>query len=532
MLAYGGLVTACARGEPAANPAWWRRAGAAWRAFRGRHLAAGVILAVFALPLAVDLFRGANSNFAAILHHLRTHHGDHKSLLKSLFYFLQFGAATPYEPGRVDFGHFDGAGMFAYLRGHAVIYVGWALAVVLVIVAAGRGRFLAWAGGFLLAAIVLTLIWGTMQDGEMFYYNSWLNFAVYYFGLLIVIAEFAAGRDARARWPWLELAAVALVAGWLGTGFLMAQRVRDPVPETTARLHASIQRVLAATPDEAARGRPAVLEFPAETWPLVAAVGLEMARAGRPFEVGSRWADEFGGEHVDRRLTPRRRAWVLWRFQAGPDTRPWRSDAPEALAAPTGAAAPDFPLIDDVRLATAVPTLRLDGDGAADVDFRRGGNATRYQVEGWSDAEPWGTWTDGPRSTLLFAATGGAARSAAVEMTVELHPFVAAGLTSQRLQVRLNGEPLGPEQRVAEGTPPLLWTIPADRWNTTAGAETGALLEFELPDAASPAALDRTGRTGDARLLGVGVGRVRFRAVPPGGSTLSCRLAVSGRVVL
>ena len=34
-------------------------------------------------------------------------------------------------------------------------------------------------------------------------------------------------------------------------------------------------------------------------------------------------------------------------------------------------------------------------------------------------------------------------------------------------------------------------------------------------DSASPAALDRTGHTGDTRLLGVGVGRVRFRATPP-----------------
>ena len=133
---------------------------------------------------------GADSNAAAIVHHLRTHHGEHKSLAKSVLYFLQFGAYTPYTPGRLDFGHFDGRGTLAYLRGHFLIYAFWTVVSVAVLgitlrpftasakrpLPAGRGLFLAWGGGFLLAGIVLTLVWGIIQDGEMFYYNAWFNF--------------------------------------------------------------------------------------------------------------------------------------------------------------------------------------------------------------------------------------------------------------------------------------------------------------------------------------------------------------------
>ena len=98
----------------------------------------------------------------------------------------------------------------------------------------------------------------------------------------------------------------------------------------------------------------------------------------------------------------------------------------------------------------------------------------------------------------------------------KLHPFVfaAAGLDSQGVFLFFDGARLGPEQRVEMGTRTWTWVIPADLWNATVGTETGGVLEFVLRDAASPAALDRTGRNDDTRMLGVGVSRVRFRVVP------------------
>ena len=410
LLAYGGLWRNCAR-----------RGESAWRVFCGQHVAAGMVLAVFALPLAADLCRGADSNVAAVVHHLRTHHGEHKSLVKSLLYLLQFGAYTPYAPGRLDFGHFGLRGTLAYLRGHLLIYAFWTVVSVAILgitlrpftasakrpMPAERGSFLAWGGGFLFAGILLTLVWGTIQDGEMFYYNSWLNFALYYFGLLIVLAEDAERLDARTqrdvtRWSKLEYAlptaACAVVCVLLADNL----RVRDAVPETTALTHESIRRVLVATPPGLAQ-----LEFPDVEWPVAAAVGLELARAGRPFEVEDRWINEFGRDHAHRPNPA-----VPWRFKTGPATVPWRSDAPGMLTAATGQLRGElveggdntragYPMLDDTILSTALAKIS-PRDGA--MDFRQGGNAPDFLLTGWSEAEPWGTWSNGHRSELRFAA--------------------------------------------------------------------------------------------------------------------------------
>ena len=530
LLAYGGLWRNCAR-----------RGESPWRVFRGRHVAAGLVLAVFALPLAADLGRGADSNVAAVVHHLRTHHGEHKSLVKSLLYFLQFGAYTPYAPGRLDFGHFDLKGTLAYLRGHLLIYAFWAVVSVAILgialrpftasakrpMPAGRGLFLAWGGGFLCAGIVLTLVWGTIQDGEMFYYNSWFNFSLYYFGLLIVLAEDAERLDAplqhaAARWRKPRYALPTLAAAVICALLADNLRVRDAAPETTALTHESIRRALAAEDHD---HRIAVLEFPDAEWPVAAAVGLELARAGRPFAVEDRWVNEFGRDHMESRF-PWNPANVAtpWRFKTGADTVPWRSDAPELLLPATrqlreqlaqdSARGPDFPMLDDARLSTALPTLSPRDDQGAEINFQRGGNAPDFQLAGWSDAEPWGTWTNGHLSVLRFVP-GERVEGTGVEVTVELHAFVsrAGGLDSQRVSVLFNGDTVI-SQRVGEGPELLRWKIPAAVWNGTVGTGGGVALDFLLPDAASPAALDRTGHDDDTRLLGVGVSRVRFRVVP------------------
>ncbi len=514
LLAYGGLWKDCAR-----------RGESAWRMFRGRHVAAGGVLAVFALPLVADLCRGADSNAAAIVHHLRTHHGEHKSLVKSVLYFLQFGAYTPYTPGRLDFGHFDLRGVLVYLRGHGVIYAFWTVVSVAILgltrrrftvaVPEERAGFLAWGGEFLCLGILLTLVWGTIQDGEMFYYNSWFNFSLYYFGLLIVLAE-AAGRIDAVRPGRLTYALPTLSCAVVCALLADNLRVRDAVPETTALTHESIRRALASNSSPVGM---TILEFPGVEWPVAAAVGLELARDGRPFEVEDRWVNEFGRDHAKKF-----EELVLWRFKAGPATVPWRSNVPEALGPATrqlrdellrkDQPGGDHPMLDDARLAARLP-LVFARDG--EIDFRRGGNAPDFLLTGWSDAEPWGTWSDAHRSKLRFAtATERMTAGGNVEMAVELHPFIfsTAGLNSQRVSASFNGHSLGPERRVDEGIQTYTWTIRADAWFDAGKSKTGVALEFVLPDATSPAALDRTGRSDDTRLLGVGVSRIRFRVVP------------------
>src|SRR5205807_10026165 len=60
---------------------------------------------------------------------------------------------------------------------------------------AGLRRFCQWFGLILFAAIALTIAWGCIQEGPMFYYTSLFNFAIYY-GVLLLFALLSA--------QWLE----------------------------------------------------------------------------------------------------------------------------------------------------------------------------------------------------------------------------------------------------------------------------------------------------------------------------------------
>ena len=131
-----------------------------------------------------------------------------------------------------------------------------------------------------------------------------VQFSLYYFGLLIVLAEDAERLDAWtqrdvARWRKLEYAlptvACAVVCALLADNL----RVRDAVPETTALTHESIRRALAAA--TTSKTSTAMLEFPDVDWPVAAAVGLELARGGTsPLRWRTAGSTEFGRDHAKK----------------------------------------------------------------------------------------------------------------------------------------------------------------------------------------------------------------------------------------
>jgi hypothetical protein len=525
------------------------RPGAVWRAHRGSLVFAGGIIALFALPLVLDLFRGTDSNFAAILRHMRLHHDERKSWLHSLLYFLQFGAYSPYETGQMDFHHYDRAGIFAYLRAHAALFAGW-LAVVTIVLAAfvrqaragfgghapidpapapslDRGPFLAWAGIFLLAVIGLTLYWGTIQDGLMFYYNAWGNFGIYYFALLIALAELCGGIGSRWR-PARRHSAIAL--GWLLPTVIAllaffaaapAYRISDPIRPADLALHDGIARAIKAADSTGLK----LLNFPTEAWPVAVTVALQLERAGQPVGVPEPWAVTFSEEHGWGSLPESEaRTGRNWRFIMEEPHGIW-SSAADALArfqqnllhavavsrAEGQAASGPFPLLNGVRLDVALRTLDFSAaDGTAVIGCTPGGNLTDYILGGWSFPEPNGTWTDGKLAILRFHAS--TAGPGGVDLSLHVGPFLPPkGPTAQRLKVLFDGEPLAPEQRIT-GPETVKLTVPAALWRRSADA-AGAVLEFELPDATSPAAADPTGRTIDGRALGLYCQQIRFQEV-------------------
>ena len=278
VFAYLGLVACCVTRRRAVMDG---RVGnwllAAWREHRRAHLAAALLLILFASPMLIDLAWGRQSNFAAILRCLHDGVSDRKSLARSFTYFLQYGAYAPYETGSDRFGYYDRAGFVAYVRAHALFYVGWLLVLALMLLApfaflwtltrrrhqlipaafVGTRRFLACAALIGTLGIGLTLYWGTHQAGPMLYFNSWFNFAIYYFCLLVAVgllctlqvnlpAHDAGPAANNASPPWTAARAAGVGAVVL-TALLCANRLRihpDHL-EASQAMHRNVERAIA-----------------------------------------------------------------------------------------------------------------------------------------------------------------------------------------------------------------------------------------------------------------------------------------------
>ena len=602
LIAYGGLLvfsnarerTLAANGGTDATARWrlprWRTLGAAWRAYPRVHFVTLAILAFFALPMVIDLFRGDASNFHAVLTHLRTFHGKHKTFKRALFYFLQFGAYRAYRPHFHYFDRFDAHGAAVYLWYHKKIYAAWIFGVCLLIwtsavrpallargrwrddemnllvatATPGRTRFLAMCGLILACSIVLTLYWAIIQDGDMMYYSAWINFAIYYFGLLIVWAEFssvlALGMRRwrggaltthpvwRRAYQWVPVAAVVLACTLEAHRF----RVADATPEMTRALHEVNARVVQ---DAKARNPDGirVLDLPVFGWPTVTGLILEMERQGVPFMVLSYATIPFPADVVWHSTPEATQAKMeVWHFSIGPRFRLWHSGMPrwfdpftallkQQLAKnPVATATADgtllYPLLLDVQLRIVIPDVDPDAPGGYCIDLSKGdypipepthrydkrpadavgvkeiGTCPGFAIYGFSHPEDWGLWNDGPTAMLRLRGKP-VEPSENVEITFDAHPFLAPDdkLTSQRMSLSLNGTPLGAVASLEEDTR-LVYTVPGELWNRTFGMKIGAALEFGFPDATSPAALSDDS-SADPRQMAVGFRTISFRTV-------------------
>lgn len=207
LLAYGNLLL------------WSRRAGAGrsawpWQVFPRQHWFATGIILLFVTPLVIDLAVSTPSNFQLIVDHLRSGHPERKSLFRSILYFVHFGAYASYPNSNTipAFENFDLAGTVEFFRKHYRAYALWlgVVAAPFVFLKINRRSrtehvdtrtekiltpelrtFLVRIYLLVGLAIGLTIIWGCLQEGPMYYYNALFNFAIYY-SLLLVFAVTAA----------------------------------------------------------------------------------------------------------------------------------------------------------------------------------------------------------------------------------------------------------------------------------------------------------------------------------------------------
>ena len=523
-LAYGALARQTVRPG--------HRLGRPWQAYLRVHLVTGLILFFFALPFLGDLARGRNANLAVIWQHVREYH-SHKPLERAVFYFLMFGAYTAYNPMDNEFAAYDHAGMWVFLRAHAALYCFWsvvAMVAVWALVAAWQvwkiaaetseehagTRFRAWAATFLGLIVALTLRWNCRQDEQMFYFNSWFTFAIYYFAALLAVAV-ACAMLHRTALRWMEsllgAGGVCAVALWNAP----ALRLTDPSPPATRALHADTLRLeAAARTDAAPAGTNPVrlLHFEYDTSPVAVGVALQLARDGIPFCTENRWHAYFG-DTLDWThspvATPTSVAVQVWRFVHG-------EASPSTVHLTTSPYVRSFfQAADDLAVRYADLPIDPSTPGGSAIRFGPGGDAPRYGVGGWFTADDGQTWVDDPHALLAFQPVPILPAVGKVEITVAdlASVLMPAQQTARaRLRVFFDGQPLGAETVLTPGHDTLAFRLPVARWNAASAPGTlrGRLL-LELPDALPAPAPNAFAVQPPKPVIGLGLREIRFRRV-------------------
>ncbi len=545
LLGYVGLCWSCWRrrsgqdapavslakaGDPAPPPSPpSTAAGSAlpWRIYRRSHRFAGLIAVCFALPVLVDLLF-PDGNFHRIRLHLQTYRGEHHALLASFEYFLRFAAYTPSLP--TGDGTFSGAvtpqTLRHFLLHHPLMMLLWlgALLSPLLPLAvrvwrgkeptllgetavsaalptvyeapAGRWRFLGWLYVTWLLSVGLTLFWGTIQDGAMFYYNAWFDYSIWY-----VLALFAAGALADAldaftfrserRLLW-KAGVILLCAGLAGVTLARHPerfRADDADGEADRLQHRSVADRLSTEP--AGTPRAKLLFFPHDAWQSATGIAVQLTRAGRPAYVSPEWETVFGPDHQ----VPDWKNVVSRPADTNPTFECWHLVSKQKVSGEDAR----FPLFMDYAL---VPGgLPIDPAVAPEIVWQGGGtNNLDYTSEGWEGTDTETT----ARLALLQFRPCPVPPTAGVRITFHftVYPF-ARRPGPQRMEVRFNGNDLGTLSFARDAAGAQSVTVPAATWNRYGAV----LLTLAFPDAVAPIT---TGEGSDRRPHAFDAHRISF----------------------
>ena len=438
-----------------------------------------VILAIFLLPIAIDVFHWQSSNVRLIVNHFSAASGDRKSLAQSALYFASFLCYLPVPERYCD--HLTLSSL-SFLADRMPFLVMWAViaATTVVLLRSRRpgadpssGAFVRWLVVFFTVATGLTLVWGKLQNGAMFAFNSHFNFCLLFVPFILLGIAIASIPDIAARYPRPLLYALSVPLLVLVTKDLNLRSSFPSLADDNARLVAETRR--AARQDKQA-ARTKFLIFEHHLWPQATGIGVALERYDYGFRVSPGWRIMFGAEHV---------ADITKALPAGKVALWWLRSAPP----------PGEPMI-------ANSPAEIDPAGSEITFAGENVNASRFAPLGWDISSGSYSWSSWPKGLIYFTA-----RPAAADVTVNLHVFPAdfSGKKPQRMRVRFNNG-LAQQFEVWEESV-LAMQITADEWNSRAHGT----LSFEFPDAISPSAV---GVSEDPRPISVGFTKITFEPVP------------------
>lgn len=464
----------------------WRNARAAaggpvrpWQLAPGPHVLAAAIIALFVLPLFVDLAYGRESNLAEILR-FAIGSDSGKSFGDSVLYLLSF---LGYFHEQERFLQGNGWADAGFLASRWPVYVAWLVATVTAAWTLRRlpteraeAPFLRALGGLLLIACAATLVWGLMQTGPMFEFNGHYLYAlVYAFGLLLLALVAARLPTRGALVGGLLLAAAGAAALW--------RTNVQPESANGADLawFEAVAKAVAADPNQSSTK---LLVFPHDEWGDAARTALALKRLKQSYRLDEHWTFIFGRHRTlaTDSLEASLERLSVWRMSRQP--LPGRS------------------MLLGNGMRVFFDPAPLDSTHAV-IEARRGGNLEHYALFGLTSPDADSSWSNLPRAGLRFVSPPAAAD---VPIAITAAPFVPPGrIERQPMVLHVNGE------RVAEFTitepQTVTATIPAAAWNR----QSPVSVVFEFPAANSPR---RLGMSSDPRRLGWRISKIVFGTAP------------------
>jgi hypothetical protein len=137
------------------------------------------------------------------------------------------------------------------------------------------------------------------------------------------------------------------------------------------------------------------------------------------------------------------------------------------------------------------------------ISFAQGGTSLKYVGNGWSGAEPWGTWTEGSTSILVLKLSEIPNRDMA--LSIEGHAFLTDKYPVQDIEVLVNKHLVETlRYTLPDNIDTRVITIPQSFFQERKGV---LFIEFKIKNPKSPAEL---GLSTDARLLGLGLVSLRL----------------------
>lgn len=501
LLAGIGAVIHLARLQPSDSP--FHRLKGAVRTFikDWRTQVGAAIIGLFLLPMFLDLLRGRNSNFAAILAHLQNTPVTSNSFGNTLVYYL-------------DFLHYWGSSNLPHgavlenLMAHSASVLIWAAIAIFPVgwlLSRNRNKSASCANGgklstasFVIAAMISVaalvpplIAWGIRMEGGMYVFNTF-----FFYAILAVILAIATGlvflnlRPSRFVTAAFVVPFVTMITvkAWHEP---MAQNIDITVPHLQGVLtklsidkrHLSFRQKLFV-----------YLIFPdPRLWPDAAMIASDLSQHGIAWRIPPQWAFLFGREHALSKEDATKLSGAVWlKLMPG---KPIPSSG--------------FIRLRSGVYVTALPRAEVDVNPARfPLDYSIGSKLFS-SAAGMAPVDKGANfrWSVGPETIVAFQIHP---TSRDVAITLDFTPFtLAPKLKRQRFTVEFSGVVIGHYSLSRRGN--LQIVIPSLVWNA-AYARTGtAELAFSWENATSPASL---GINSDVRKLAISFRSISFGFLP------------------